>query len=175
MKVNVWFARVYTSVFLPSEPPDPKRSDSCSSSILSVHPPVLQLSECNARPSLSRAAATPPSLTSPIPFFTCFPARLLRGIVFLFCEERLPEMDALFQQEELVEALAGAFPEGLRLARGTRGKTVKLQRNAGAVSRYYRAAATGAHAHMLVLLVCTGVFYTAELLLNSYPNREPKR
>eukprot|EP00904_Undaria_pinnatifida_P010183 jgi/Undpi1/6295/HiC_scaffold_20.g08778.m1 len=44
---------------------------------------------------------------------------------------RLPEMDALFQQEELVEALAEAFPEGLRLARGTRGKTLKLQRNAG--------------------------------------------
>lgn len=42
-------------------------------------------------------------------------------------------MDALFQQEELVEALAEAFPEGLRLARGTRGKTLKLQRNAGAL------------------------------------------
>lgn len=42
-------------------------------------------------------------------------------------------MDALFQQEELVEALAETFPEGLRLARGTRGKTLKLQRNAGAV------------------------------------------
>ncbi|CAB1120253.1 unnamed protein product [Ectocarpus sp. CCAP 1310/34] len=44
---------------------------------------------------------------------------------------RLPEMNALFHQEALVEALAAAFPEGLRLARGTQGRTLKLQRNAG--------------------------------------------
>eukprot|EP00752_Nemacystus_decipiens_P010511 g9361.t1 len=50
---------------------------------------------------------------------------------------RLPEMNALFHQEALVEALAAAFPEdqgegqGLRLSRGTRGRTLKLQRNAG--------------------------------------------
>lgn len=56
-------------------------------------------------------------------------------------ETRLPEMDALFHQEALVEALAAAFPQGegegqgegqgLRLSRGTRGRTLKLQRNAG--------------------------------------------
>ncbi|CAN0508374.1 unnamed protein product [Ectocarpus sp. 8 AP-2014] len=40
-------------------------------------------------------------------------------------------MNALFHQEALVEALAAAFPEGLRLARGTQGRTLKLQRNAG--------------------------------------------
>lgn len=51
-------------------------------------------------------------------------------------------MDALFQQEQLVEALAAAFPEGLGLARGARGKTVKLQRNAGAVLLFSRASAT---------------------------------
>lgn len=61
-------------------------------------------------------------------------------------------MDALFQQEELVEALAAVFPEGLRLARGTGGKTVKLQRNAGAfllLLIFYRASAMGAHAGFL--------------------------
>ncbi|CAN0313487.1 unnamed protein product, partial [Hapterophycus canaliculatus] len=40
-------------------------------------------------------------------------------------------MNALFHQEALVEALATAFPEGLRLSRGTQGRTLKLQRNAG--------------------------------------------
>lgn len=37
----------------------------------------------------------------------------------------------MFHQEELVDALADAFPEGLRLAKGTHGRALKLQRNAG--------------------------------------------
>lgn len=45
---------------------------------------------------------------------------------------RLPELDALFRQDDLVEALESVFPEGVRLSRGTRGRTLKLQRNAGA-------------------------------------------
>lgn len=40
-------------------------------------------------------------------------------------------MNALFHQDELVEALAEASPEGFRLSRGTQGRTLKLQRNAG--------------------------------------------
>ncbi|CAM9593023.1 unnamed protein product [Ascophyllum nodosum] len=44
---------------------------------------------------------------------------------------RLPELNALFQQDDLVEALEGAFSNGLRLSRGTGGRTLKLQRNAG--------------------------------------------
>lgn len=49
---------------------------------------------------------------------------------------RLPELDALFQQDDLVEALENVFPEGLKLSRGTRGRTLKLQRNAGASTQY---------------------------------------
>ncbi|CAM9199670.1 unnamed protein product [Sphacelaria rigidula] len=45
--------------------------------------------------------------------------------------DRVPEMNALFHEEELVDALAEAFPEGLRLAKGTQGRALKLQRNAG--------------------------------------------
>lgn len=44
-------------------------------------------------------------------------------------------MNALFHQDELVEALAEAFPEGLRLSRGTQGRTLKLQRNAGIIDK----------------------------------------
>lgn len=42
-------------------------------------------------------------------------------------------MNAFFHQEELVEALAEAFLGGLRLARGTQGRALKLQRNAGMI------------------------------------------
>ena len=74
---------------------------------------------------------------------------MLRGLLqpgspassHMHSKQRLPEMDALFHQEALVEALAAAFPQGegegqgegqgLRLSRGTRGRTLKLQRNAG--------------------------------------------
>lgn len=48
---------------------------------------------------------------------------------------RVPEMNALFHEEELVDALAEAFPEGLRLAKGTQGRALKLQRNAGVCRR----------------------------------------
>ncbi|CAM9153679.1 unnamed protein product [Choristocarpus tenellus] len=45
-------------------------------------------------------------------------------------ENRVPELGALFHQEELGEVLAEGIP-GMRLCRGTQGRTVKLQRNAG--------------------------------------------
>lgn len=51
---------------------------------------------------------------------------------------RVPEMNALFHQEELVDALVNAFPEGLRLAKGTHGRALKLQRNAGTALRCLR-------------------------------------
>lgn len=62
-------------------------------------------------------------------------------------------MNALFHQEALVEALAAAFPQGegqsegqsqgLRLSRGTRGRTLKLQRNAGKFCVFVRAVVVG--------------------------------
>lgn len=51
--------------------------------------------------------------------------------VFVRDDHRLPEMRALFHQDDLVEALADAISTDFRLSRGTRGRTLKLQRNAG--------------------------------------------
>lgn len=58
-------------------------------------------------------------------------------------------MNALFHQEALVEALAAAFPDGPRLSRGTRGRTLKLQRNAGLCVP--RRAAPSARARVVAL------------------------
>ncbi|CAN0155733.1 unnamed protein product [Discosporangium mesarthrocarpum] len=44
--------------------------------------------------------------------------------------EKVVELGALFHQEELGDALAEALP-GMGIRRGTQGRTVKLQRNAG--------------------------------------------